>query len=264
MPNRILKETICTSDTVDALSWFEEVFFYRLIVNCDDYGRTDARPAILKANLFPLKNITVSDIEKTLNKLSAVGLVYRYIVNDKPYLQLVTWGKYQQVRSKKSKYLAPEEGVLHDKKIAHDINCNQKISDVPVIQSNPKQSESESESEYMHGADNAADVPEPVVSLMLNDKSLYPISQPQIDHWKELYPAVDVLQELRKMQGWIESNPAKRKTKNGIERFVTGWLAKEQDKGRTLPRELDKPKSRYDYDEIERRTFLNVTKGDVL
>lgn len=26
----------------------------------------------------------------------------------------------------------------------------------------------------------------------------------------------------------------------------------------------DKPKSRYDYDEIERRTFLNVTKGDVL
>ena len=72
------------------------------------------------------------------------------------------------------------------------------------------------------------------------------------------------MQELRKMQGWIESNPAKRKTKNGIERFVTGWLAKEQDKGRTLPRELDKPKSRYDYDEIERRTFLNVTKGDVL
>lgn len=26
----------------------------------------------------------------------------------------------------------------------------------------------------------------------------------------------------------------------------------------------DKPKSRYDYDEIERRTFLNVTKGDIL
>ena len=36
MPNRILKESVCTSDSVNKLSWFEEVLFYRLIVNCDD------------------------------------------------------------------------------------------------------------------------------------------------------------------------------------------------------------------------------------
>lgn len=262
MPNRILKESICTSDTVDTLSWFEEVFFYRLIVNCDDYGRMDARPAILKANLFPLKNITVADIEKTLNKLSAAGLVYRYIVNDKPYLQLVTWEKYQQVRSKKSKCPAPEEGMLYDKNTAHDIKCNQKKSNVPVIQSNPIQSESEFESEYKHGAAKTADVPEqlPVVSLMLNDKSFCHISQSKIDHWSELYPAVDIKQELLKMQGWLESNPAKRKTKNGIERFITGWLAKEQDKGRMKPVAQDKPKSRYDYEEFERKCFFNLHK----
>ena len=37
MPNRIIRESICTSDSVDKLSWFEEVLFYRLIVNCDDF-----------------------------------------------------------------------------------------------------------------------------------------------------------------------------------------------------------------------------------
>ena len=37
MPNRILKESICRSDTIDHLTWFEEVLFYRLIVSCDDY-----------------------------------------------------------------------------------------------------------------------------------------------------------------------------------------------------------------------------------
>lgn len=239
MPNRILKESICTSDTVDDLSWFEEVFFYRLIVNCDDYGRTDARPAILKANLFPLKSTTVTDIEQTLNKLSAVGLVYRYIVNDKPYLQLVTWEKYQQVRSKKSKYPAPEEGVPYEENLTSDIKCNQKKTDVPVIQSNPIQSESKSESENesksnnKHGAVETATAPKQdfVISLMLNDKSLYGITQEIIDHWSGLYPAVDVLQELKKMQGWIESNPNKRKTKNGIKRFITNWLSKTQDKG---------------------------------
>ena len=55
MPNRILKESICVSDDIDGLSWFEEVVFYRLLVNCDDYGRFDGRPAVLKNRLFPLK-----------------------------------------------------------------------------------------------------------------------------------------------------------------------------------------------------------------
>ena len=43
MPNRIIKESICTSENIDQLSPFCETVFYRLIVNVDDYGRIDAR-----------------------------------------------------------------------------------------------------------------------------------------------------------------------------------------------------------------------------
>lgn len=39
MPNRILKESITTSETLDSLSAEEERLFYRLLVICDDYGR---------------------------------------------------------------------------------------------------------------------------------------------------------------------------------------------------------------------------------
>ena len=55
MPNRIIRESICTSESIDGLSWFEEVLFYRLIVSCDDFGRYDGRAAIIKNRLFPLK-----------------------------------------------------------------------------------------------------------------------------------------------------------------------------------------------------------------
>ena len=48
-----------------------------------------------------------------------------------------------------------------------------------------------------------------------------------------LYPAVDVMQELRKMKGWCDSNPAKRKTRRGIKRFINNWLSRQQDEGRT-------------------------------
>ena len=146
MPNRILKESICTSDSVDSLSWFEEVLFYRLIVNCDDYGRFDGRPAIIKNRLFPLKeSLTTKVISKAVNTLVIAGLVVLYEFEGKPYLYLPTWNDHQNVRAKRSKYPSPEGCV-----IAHENICNHMYADVPVIQS-----ESESESESKSKRDNA-------------------------------------------------------------------------------------------------------------
>ena len=71
----------------------------------------------------------------------------------------------------------------------------------------------------------------PEFVLMLNDKSFHPIYPDDIHRWRELYPAVDVEQQIRSMAGWIEGNPTKRKTKSGIVKFITTWLGKEQNKG---------------------------------
>lgn len=70
----------------------------------------------------------------------------------------------------------------------------------------------------------------PLISLPLNDKSFHDVFCEDVDNWKELYPAVDIVQELRKMKGWLNSNPTKRKTRRGINRFINSWLAREQDK----------------------------------
>lgn len=69
-----------------------------------------------------------------------------------------------------------------------------------------------------------------VIKIPLNDKTYREIYQSEIDHWSELYPAVDILQELRKMVGWCESNPQNRKTRRGSNKFITNWLSKSQDK----------------------------------
>lgn len=140
MPNRILKESVCTSDSVDSLSWFEECFFYRLIVNCDDYGRMDARPAILKARLFPLKDITHKNIADALQALRAAGLVELYEVDAHPYLQLCTWDRHQQVRAKKGKFPAPDGNYGRMQPV--DSACNHLIADDCKCSRNPIQSES--------------------------------------------------------------------------------------------------------------------------
>lgn len=73
--------------------------------------------------------------------------------------------------------------------------------------------------------------PEPIITLPLNTGEEYPVFQRNIGEFAELYPAVDVLQAMRGMRGWLLTNPAKRKTKRGINRFINSWLSREQDKG---------------------------------
>ena len=145
MPNRLIKESICRSEDIDSLSWFEEVLFYRLIVNCDDYGRFDGREKIIKSICFPLKDLRDSELTKALSKLAAQGLVIKYEVQGKPFLQLPKWEHHQQIRSKKSKY--PGMDAENANVISDDIRCNQMISDDSKCPRNPIQSESESESE---------------------------------------------------------------------------------------------------------------------
>lgn len=110
MPNRILKESLTRSESINKLSWFAEVLFYRLIVVADDFGRFDGRAAVIKGTCFPLRNIRTSQIEKGLNELASVSMIFTYTVKAKSFLQIANWSKFQSTRAMKSKWPSPEEG----------------------------------------------------------------------------------------------------------------------------------------------------------
>jgi hypothetical protein len=105
----------------------------------------------------------------------------------------------------------------------------------------PKQSESEEEPNdnqketknepNVNVNDNVNANANVFIRLQLNDKSFFPIYDHDLVKYRELYPAVNVEQELRNMVGWIDGSPTKRKTKTGILKFVNSWLSKEQDQG---------------------------------
>jgi hypothetical protein len=105
MPNRLLKEGIVDSSLIDSLTSEEEVFFYRLLVVSDDFGRMDARLAILKSRCFPLKEFKLDKIDGWLRSFVRQRLVTMYMVDEKPYLQILKWE--QRVRSK-GKYPSPD------------------------------------------------------------------------------------------------------------------------------------------------------------
>ena len=74
----------------------------------------------------------------------------------------------------------------------------------------------------------------PAITLPLADGSEFPILYALVVDLSGLYPAVDVMQQLRNMRGWLLSNPKNRKTKSGIMRFVNSWLAREQNSARPV------------------------------
>lgn len=235
MPNRIIKDKIRTSADIDCLSWFEEVFYYRLIVTVDDYGCFDGRLRILNAALFPLKDLTDKDIDNALNKLESVGMLRRYTVNGEPFLHILAWEDHQQVRNKKRKFPDPEDAdTVNDceelKSI--EINCNQLKSNDSPIQSNPILSESLSESLSNQNPSTAPGGAGPSVSDYQQDRfdqfwSSYPKKvgkQAALKAWKKLRPNKDLhskimvaVESQKKSEQW--------KTENG--RYIpnpTTWL----------------------------------------
>ena len=99
----------------------------------------------------------------------------------------------------------------------------------------------------------------PVEAVPLNDGTDWLPTLTEYEEYKRLYASVNVANEFKKIRAWCLSNPAKRKTKNGVKRFVNAWLAREQDKPKrtdVMPSYMDTPpdeeKKQYTAEELER------------
>lgn len=110
-----------------------------------------------------------------------------------------------------------------------------------------------------------------VEALILNDGSEWRPTEALFAEYVRLYPGVDVKQQFNKMRGWCLSNPAKRKTKRGINRFINSWLAREQDKGGTRPVSNNAAKKNdfnnfhqrsYDYGNLEKLLLDSQVQGE--
>lgn len=78
--------------------------------------------------------------------------------------------------------------------------------------------------------------------LLLNDGTYYEVLNEDIELWKQAYPKVDIENQLMQMRSWCDANPQKRKTKRGIKKFITSWLARTNGNSKEV--------KRYDYPDL--------------
>jgi predicted phage replisome organizer len=104
-----------------------------------------------------------------------------------------------------------------------------------------------------------------VEAVILNDGSDWRPSAALYEEYVRLFPAVDVKQQFRLMRSWCLGNSKKRKTRNGIKRFVSSWLTSEQNRGSRKPadnisHQQRLPESGYSQDVFSR--LANESRGD--
>ena len=217
MPNRIIKESITTSEKLASLSDFEFRLWIGLITQADDAGRGDARPAVIKGRVFPFRErLTVKDIGSSLRALADKGCVTLYEIGGRPYFYFPNWSKHQRIRDCKPKYPEPTDDSL--RQVAAD--CGEARQSAAIIQSNPIQSESESESEYKGDSARAKHKYGEYKNVLLTDDELEKLKAEYADY----------LDRIERLSSYIASTGKAYKSHYAT---IRNWARADAEKGRS-------------------------------
>lgn len=104
------------------------------------------------------------------------------------------------------------------------LNTKQETLNTKQINTNIASSSTELSTEINH---------EKFITLPTNKKGeLFRVYESDAKLWIETYQAVNIGQELKNINAWLDANPNKRKTARGMKSFINRWLSKAQDNPR--------------------------------
>lgn len=243
-----LKESFMTSDTIDYFMSQPDganyVVLYQMLclktINTDGRLSRQIGEVVIKYDIpkiqRDLKWFSADTIRVALNLYKSFGLVYEdidgvLVLADHNNLVgcETDWGEKKR-RQRNSPALQSGDNVPTDVPTTVPIEIENRDRD-KEIRDKSLDIDTDIEDTEDSCAEPVTVSAPPIISIILNDKSLFDVSPEDYNRWCELYPAVNVMQELRKMSSWSTDNPKRRKTRSGIRRFINAWLSKEQDKG---------------------------------
>jgi len=107
MPQRFLRPGITASLKWNAMDWFSQSFYIRIITIVDDFGRSEGDPILLRGICFPVGDNSTEPVPMKLilsgcEQMSAQALVVFFAKQGKKFLQITNW--QERARSDKSKF----------------------------------------------------------------------------------------------------------------------------------------------------------------
>ena len=164
-------------------------------------------------------------IRTALKLLEKLEIVTSKSTNKCTVISFVNWDRYQ------------DEQPAPNQQTNQHLTSNQPAPNQHLTTNkNERKKEKKTDTSYLAQSDaGASSAPEPadeqeqpVAMIPLADGSEFPVPASLASEYAAAYPGVDVAGELAQVRAWCLSNPRKRKTKNGIRRFLNSWLDRAQ------------------------------------
>lgn len=167
MANRILRDWTC-SESIDALSPAAEVLFTRLIMKADDYGCFHGNPKLIKAAVFPLREVKDSDVLKWIHECRDANVIKLYQSQGKQYIQIENFG--QRLRAMSRKFPDPSDNTLSNDRSPLTDDSNPPLETKRSRNEVETETEDETETETKKKAANSFAFKKSLLDLPVSEK----------------------------------------------------------------------------------------------
>lgn len=265
MRSRNLKPGFFTNEQLAECSFESRILFEGLWCIADRLGRLEDRPKRIKGQLFPYDNV---DINKMLGELEIQGLIVRYEVCEKKYIEIPTFLKHQSPSTREVNSVIPgPDGTLPQPRNnktqprtcqsidkaepKHDLGCTQAppdilITDIPLTDVPLTKEEAGSGDQELLLTDFTPEETE-IVRLFSGVNGLKFDAQKLVQQTRDLrgeYPNVNILSEAKKMALWLDGADGKKKSgKRNLLLFVRNWVERANNTPSPPLRELERKRN---------------------
>lgn len=232
---------------INSLALESEAWFWRVHAAADDFGNMHGEASLVYQDTVGRRVdcISVSQVDSWLAEMATTGLIRFYDVEGERYLHIVDF-ILRQPAGKNGKRVhrvppSPWDDIEVSGVSSRNIQNNPSESSATITTTitktitNPDASASGSPASSTLGqrVEDLSTVQFPLfpISAPRNKPNTWRLSDALIAELAATYPAVDVPAHCRRAWQWVMTNLGRRKTVNGMPKFLNFWMSKQQDRG---------------------------------
>ena len=244
---RILDPKFWTDDKVMELPHIGRLLFIGMWNFSDDEGILPYKAKQIKAQIFPIDNITHEQVNDMLVRISEIGLIH--FGNSNSLIKIKHWTRYQKINRPTPSNYTFRKGIIED-------SMSTQESITPSIGKVSKGKDSIEEKSISPQPKKVSSKPLKPYKERVEDfyKDLL-LDTDYLKQLKEAYPNVDIKQQLGSSKMWLLSNT--QKDKKNFKRFVNTWMSNQMEYNKTKPNVVT-----VDDDRIERERLAFAKKMD--
>lgn len=191
----------------------------------DREGRFHWKPEELKPQCLPFDPV---DFAAVLVALEAGGFVRRYEVDGRCYGCIPSFLQHQKPNQHESASVIPGPDEATESIPCTHVHAHGEGNDLGngIGKGNGGSAEPPCDSTPTNSLRIRADDGECILTFPVvgTHGSEWRLRRRQVDEWGGLYPGLDVIAECRHALAWVQANPGRRKTPQGMPRFLTNWF----------------------------------------